>query len=115
VRKVEKAKAIRGTRILTLLIPCLDGWGLPDDGGLRAARYAVESGVFPLYEVHDGSRYTLNHATRTRPVAEYLALQRRYRHLGADEIEVLQADVDEGWARLLRRVAASEVAFSASC
>jgi len=115
VRKVEKAKAIRGTRLLTLLIPCLDGWGLPDDGGLRAARYAVESGVFPLYEVHDGSRYTLNHATRTRPVAEYLALQRRYRHLGADEIDVLQADVDEGWARLLRRVAASEVAFSASC
>src|SRR5690606_41516404 len=56
VRKVEKAKAIRGTRILTLLIPCLDGWGLPDDGGLRAARYAVESGVFPWYEVHDGSR-----------------------------------------------------------
>ncbi len=115
VRKVEKAKAMRGTRILTLLIPCLDGWGLPDDGGLRAARYAVESGVFPLYEVGDGTRYTLNVASRTRPVADYLALQRRYRHLGADEIDVLQADVDEGWARLMRRVAASEDEIAASC
>ena len=115
VRKVEKAKAMRGTRILTLLIPCLDGWGLPDDGGLRAARYAVESGVFPLYEVGDGTRYTLNVASRTRPVADYLALQRRYRHLGADEIDVLQADVDEGWARLMRRVAASEDELAASC
>ncbi|MCL4184429.1 MAG: pyruvate ferredoxin oxidoreductase, partial [Burkholderiaceae bacterium] len=115
VRKVEKAKAIRGTRILTLLIPCLDGWGLPDDGGLRAARYAVESGVFPLYEVGDGTRYTLNHASRTRPVADYRALPRRYRHLGQAEIDALQAAVDEGWTRLMRRVTASEDELTASC
>ena len=54
VRKVEKAKAMRGFRIITILIPCIDGWGLPDDGGLKAARHAVESGAFPLYEVEDG-------------------------------------------------------------
>src|SRR5690606_39027480 len=94
VRKVEKAKTIRGTRILTLLIPCIDGWGLPDDGGLRAARFAVESGVFPLYEVEDGHRYTLNYTKRSRPVADYLALQRRYRHLKQPEIDALQGDVD---------------------
>ncbi len=47
IRKVEKAKTIHGTRLLTLLIPCLDGWGLPDDAGLAAARCAVESGRVP--------------------------------------------------------------------
>ena len=103
MRKVEKAKSIRGTRILSLLIPCLDGWGLPDDGGLQAARYAVESGVFPLYEVEDGHRYTLNQRARTRPVADYLALQRRYRGIESEKVATLQAEIDAGWARLAAR------------
>ena len=101
---------MRGMRIITLLIPCLDGWGLADDGGLTAARYAVECGAFPLYEIEDGQRYTLNHEPRTRPVADYLALQRRYRHLSAADTLVLQAEIDDGWARLQRRVAASDPA-----
>jgi pyruvate/2-oxoacid:ferredoxin oxidoreductase beta subunit len=108
VRKVEKAKAIRGFRIITLLVPCLDGWGLADDGGLTASRYAVESGAFPLYEVEDGTRYTLNHPTRTRPVSDYLGLQRRYQHLPEEGIATLQAEVDEGWKRLQRQVEMSK-------
>ncbi len=103
LQKVRKAKAIRGTRIITLLIPCLDGWGLPDDAGLLAARYAVECGAFPLYEVDNGRTWTLNQAERTRPVSDYLSLQHRYRHLKAEEIDALQAEVDEGWARLARK------------
>ncbi len=107
IRKVEKAKSMRGTRILVLLIPCLDGWGLPDDAGLTAARYAVECGAFPLYEVEDGRRYTLNVAQRTRPVSDYLALQSRYRHLAPAEIDALQAEIDDNWERLLRQAEAS--------
>jgi pyruvate ferredoxin oxidoreductase beta subunit/2-oxoisovalerate ferredoxin oxidoreductase beta subunit len=110
-RKLEKAKALTGTRILTLLIPCLDGWGLADDAGLAAARLAVDTGAFPLVEVEDGRRWTLN-STKTRPIGEYLAIQRRFRHLGAEQIAALQAEIDSGWTRLQRM--ASSTALDAS-
>jgi pyruvate ferredoxin oxidoreductase beta subunit/2-oxoisovalerate ferredoxin oxidoreductase beta subunit len=103
VRKVEKAKAMRGLRLITLLVPCLDGWGVPDDQGIGVARLAVESGVFPLYEVEDGWRYTLTGPAKSRPVREYLEAQRRYRDLGEAEIEQLQREVDAGWDRLLEK------------
>jgi pyruvate/2-oxoacid:ferredoxin oxidoreductase beta subunit len=108
LRKIEKAKAIRGFRILTLLVPCIDGWGLPDDGGMQAARYAVECGAFPLYEVEDGMRYTLNYSLRPRKLADYLSLQKRYRHLSEQEITALQGEVDQGWNWLMRLVQPEE-------
>jgi pyruvate ferredoxin oxidoreductase beta subunit/2-oxoisovalerate ferredoxin oxidoreductase beta subunit len=109
LRKVEKAKAIRGFRILTLLVPCIDGWGLEDSAGLQAARYAVECGAFPLYEVEDGTKYTLNHALRPRRVSEYLALQKRYRGLGASDVAALQSEVDQGWNWLMRLIQPEEL------
>jgi pyruvate ferredoxin oxidoreductase beta subunit/2-oxoisovalerate ferredoxin oxidoreductase beta subunit len=104
LRKVEKARSIRGFRLITLLVPCLDGWGVPEDQGIGLTRLAVESGVFPLYEVEDGHRYTLNGPGKTRPVRDYLEVQRRYRDLDEDAVETLQREVDEGWVRLLERL-----------
>lgn len=102
-RKMEKAKSIRGFRLITLLVPCLDGWGVPEDQGLALARLAVETGVFPLYEIEDGHRVTLNGPPKTRPVREYLEVQRRYRDLEPAAVDTLQQEVDEGWARLTAR------------
>ena len=106
VRKVEKAKAMRGMRLLVILIPCLDGWGVPEHQGVAVARLAVESGAFPLYEVEDGSRYTLNDPPKSRPIGDYLRAQRRYAHLDDAEVEALQAEIDAGWARLVSRAQA---------
>ena len=103
MRKVDKAKTMRGMRLVTLLVPCLDGWGVPEDQGIALARLAVETGVFPLYEVEDGRRYTLNVSRKSRPVREYLEKQGRYSAIDEATVQALQGEVDDAWARLLER------------
>jgi pyruvate/2-oxoacid:ferredoxin oxidoreductase beta subunit len=65
---------------------------------------AVETKVFPLYEVEHGKRFTLNHQPRSLPVQEYLLRQGRFRHLKEEQIRQIQADVDEEWERLKQRL-----------
>jgi len=105
--KVEKAKAIRGTKVIIVLIPCLAGWGVVDDGAVKTARLAVDSGVFPLLEVFGGHDYVLNKTTKNRPINDYLKQQKRYRHMSVEQIASLQAEVDEQWQRIQKRVEVS--------
>ncbi len=99
--KVKKAKNIRGMKVLIILIPCLPGWGVADDRAVACAREAVNAGVFPLFEVEDGTKYTLNVKEKVQPVNSYLAMQKRYRQLSEEKISAIQADVDEDWQRLM--------------
>ncbi|MCZ7663849.1 MAG: thiamine pyrophosphate-dependent enzyme [Thermoleophilia bacterium] len=103
-RKVAKAKEMRGLRFIVVLTPCLDGWGVPDDGAVRVSRLAVQTGFFPLYEVEEGERYAINVGpTPGWPVERYLETQRRYRHLTADQVAAIQAHVDHKWSLLHAR------------
>ncbi len=104
VAKVKKAMAIRGTKVITVLIPCLPGWGLKDDVGIKVARLAVETGVYPLYEVEDGRKYRLSETAKTKPVVDYLREQKRYRHLAEAEIAELQEAVDQEWDYLRQKM-----------
>lgn len=100
-RKVAKAREIKGgMRFIVVLTPCLDGWGIPDKAGPKTSRLAVESGVFPLYEVENGEKYTLNYGPKGVAVADYAAVQKRYRHLAQADVEELQKEVDRNWQRL---------------
>lgn len=105
VRKVQKAKAIRGTRFLHLLAPCPPGWKIASELSVKMARLAVQTRVFPLYEVEDGCRYTLYLEPDRLPVREYLKLQGRFSHLSEEEIEQIQEAVDAEWERLVRKAA----------
>jgi pyruvate/2-oxoacid:ferredoxin oxidoreductase beta subunit len=103
VRKMEKAKKIRGTRFIHLLSPCPPGWRIPSELSVKISRLAVRSRVFPLYEIENGRTYTLQEESHVVPVKEYLKLQGRFSHLTEHDIELTQKNVDDTWERLLRR------------
>ena len=65
---------------------------------------AIHTGIFPLYEVENGFKYTLNHTTKERPVTDYLTMQSRYKHLEPAAAQTMQDTVDTAWARLLEKV-----------
>lgn len=101
--KVERAKNIKGFRFLHLLSPCPPGWKSDPANSIRIARLAVESNVFPLYEIYDGRRFLITHQSSSLPVAEYLKLQGRFKYLSEEEAEAIQAEVDRSYGVLKLR------------
>ncbi|MGI0132620.1 MAG: thiamine pyrophosphate-dependent enzyme, partial [Thermoplasmata archaeon] len=114
VRKVEKAKVARGPRFLHIFSPCPPGWRFSSEAMIELGRLATDSGIFPLYEVDaDGLRLT-RRIGELKPVHDYLALQGRFAHLTAEEIERIEATVRSEWTRLLERDAQRAVKGAAS-
>jgi len=103
LRKLEKAKKIRGTRFIHLLSPCPPGWKTSSELSVKISRLAVRTRVFPLYEIENGRTYTLQEESKVVPVKEYLKLQGRFSHLKEKDIEETQRRVDDAWERLLRK------------
>jgi len=99
-QKIAKAKTIRGTKFIHTLVPCPTGWKTPSDISPELSILAVETNIFPLYEVEDGKRYVINHEPRRLPVQEYLLKQGRFRHLKEPEIGRIQQETDEEWDKL---------------
>jgi pyruvate ferredoxin oxidoreductase beta subunit len=80
-RKVGYAMGLRGARYIHVHAPCPPGWGSAPADTITLARLAIETGLFPLFEAHDGrvtARTPLRHQV---PVDEYLKLQTRFAHL----------------------------------
>jgi pyruvate/2-oxoacid:ferredoxin oxidoreductase beta subunit len=103
--KMKKAKGMKGFRFIHLLSTCPTGWRIPSQHSIKAARLAVLSRTFPLYEIENGERTTVNFQPEPRPVREYLRSQGRFHHLTDEQIEIIQKRVDRDWERLLKRAA----------
>lgn len=98
--KVQRAKEIRGFRFLHILSPCPTGWQFPSEWTIKISRLAVETKVFPLLEVENGRTYTISRDPEGIPIAEYIKIQGRYKHLDSSQIANLQEDIDERWDQL---------------
>ncbi|HET9482002.1 MAG TPA: thiamine pyrophosphate-dependent enzyme [Candidatus Polarisedimenticolia bacterium] len=104
--KARRAAAIRGTRFLHILSPCPPGWKSADEDTVLLARMAVRSRVFPLLEVENGTHWRFTEDHPGDPVEPYLKRQGRFRHLTDAQIAGIQAEVNDRWSLLRRRVEA---------
>ena len=103
IDKVKKATEMPGAAYVHILSVCPTGWRIQPQDAIKYGRLAVDSCVFPLYEVVNG-KYRITYAPYQKlPVTEYLKGQGRFRHLTDKEIEQIQAKVDNDYQKILKR------------
>ncbi len=103
VRKAKKAQSIKGSRFLHIFASCPTGWRIPSEMSVKIARMAVQTNIFPLYEVENGVHYTINYRPKEYLVREYFKLQGRFRHLIDKDLDEIQKMIDEDWGLLLKK------------
>ena len=103
ILKVRRARSTKGSRFLHIFASCPTGWRIPSEMSVKIARMAVQTNIFPLYEVENGLKYTINYRPKEFPVREYFKLQGRFRHLTDHDLEQIQSMVNEDWELLLRK------------
>ncbi|MEM3402745.1 MAG: pyruvate synthase subunit PorB [Candidatus Hadarchaeales archaeon] len=95
LKKVRKAAGIKGPTYIHIHAPCTPGWRIESHATIEVARLAVLTGAWILYEVENGKINVTFKPPKRRPVAEYLKMQGRFRHLTDEEIAEIQKMVDE--------------------
>jgi pyruvate ferredoxin oxidoreductase beta subunit len=105
MEKVKKGAAVRGPAYIHIFSVCPTGWRCATDLAVRLGRLAVETGIFPLYEVEDG-KYKLNYEpAKLRPVKDYMKPQGRFRHLSDEIIKQIQDRVVKEYEELKEKAA----------
>ncbi|MDK2823415.1 MAG: pyruvate ferredoxin oxidoreductase beta subunit [Clostridia bacterium] len=108
LKKLEKAKGIRGPKVLHILAPCPTGWGYKTEETIEIGRLAVQTGLWYLAE-YENNEVTLNYRPKDfKPVKEYLAKQKRFRHLKDADFQVIEEHRDEEWKILERHLRKDE-------
>ena len=105
--KAHKAIYTPGPAFVNVMSPCPRGWQYPAEDLAKICRIAVDTCIWPMYEVIEG-QYRLNYEPKKKlPVEEFMRLQGRFAHCfkSGNEwtIEAAQEYVDEKWEKLKSR------------
>ena len=105
MNKAKKASMVPGPAYLHIYSPCPTGWRCGIEESIEVAKLAVQSKVFPLYEVIDGQYFLSRDVKKPKPVTEYFKPQRRFRHLTEGDVAKIQERVDAEYDALLAKCA----------
>ena len=106
--KARRAIYTDGAAFVNVLAPCPRGWRYETEDLPEICRTAVDTCVWPLYEVIDGVYYLTYEPRKKLPVEDFMRLQGRFRHCfkPGNEwiIEEAQKYVDAKWEQLLEKL-----------
>ncbi|MFQ5657169.1 MAG: pyruvate synthase, partial [Candidatus Methylomirabilales bacterium] len=103
MNRVRKALTIGGPTFIHSLDPCPKGWDYDPIQSHTLGELAVETGVWPLFEVEDGAlkfygkSKSIAQGRKRKPVREYLLKQGRFAHFTDEDIEYFQKKIDQMW------------------
>jgi pyruvate ferredoxin oxidoreductase beta subunit len=109
--KIRKAIETPGPAYIHGLSVCPTGWRSATDLTVRLGRLAVETGVFPLFEVENGRYRQTVEVPKMRPVIDYLKPQGRFRHLRGKELDFIQKHTQAQYELLLEKCGATYPEF----
>lgn len=107
-KKIKTAIDTEGPTFINALSACTTEWRFSCNNTVEMMDLAVDSLVFPLYEIINGHELNITYRPKNViPVRDYLGVQGRFKHLFKPEnehiIEQFQKDVDKKWEMLQRR------------
>ena len=97
--KMKKALDMQPSFLL-IQTPCPPSWKIDSSASVRAAKLAVMSGMWVLYEIEKGKLKLSQKPAKRAPVKEYLEMQGRFKHLTPETTAEIQKAADAEFARL---------------
>lgn len=102
--KFEKAKRMKGFRFIHLFSPCTAGWKHAESDTINLGFLAVQTRLFPLYEVEDeGRTWRINADPEYMPLKRYLERQGRFKHMKEEDVSKFEAEIFFRWEELVKR------------
>ncbi len=117
IKKVKKAAKVDGPAFIQMHCTCPTGWKSPIEKSIELARLAIETGVWPLFEIVDGDLHNIKIQSPgggskvkreggrvisiefKKPIEEYLKMQGRFKHLfkRPEAMEELRSQIRAMW------------------
>ena len=100
IEKVRRAWDAKGNSYVHILCPCPIGWEFPYENTVRLGRMAVETLLFPLYEIAGGFYHITVEEPQPRPIADYIKRQKRFSHWKDTQVSALQNEINDAYNQL---------------
>ena len=101
--KLEKAAKMDGPAYIHMYSCCPTGWRMNPEMAIGIGRLAVQTGVFPLFEIEHGKLHLTEKTPQLRSLKDYTKPQGRFRHLDDATIAEIERQVQADYRKLEQR------------